>query len=173
MKRLAVALSLVVATVTIAAQAYPEWVRFRSPEGRCSVLVPVSPTLSAQETKASTGEKFTQYLATVEEGNSAFLLSYFDFTPSMTVTLSKSRDGMLAALKATLVSESQISLGGSPGLEMAFSCKIGDIDYVGRSRIYSIGTRVYAIEVLMPKSEAPAWKFDRFFDSFQVTATPF
>jgi len=53
------------------------------------------------------------------EGNSVFYVSYSDLLTDMTFSFDNARDGMLAAGKGTLISESSISLNNAPGREIA------------------------------------------------------
>ena len=202
MKTLAVALLFVVATATMgvaqhthsdppppaqpapikpqptpaqAVPADPDWITFRSPEGRYSAQVPAAPQLSAQETVAGSGEKFTQYLATSTEGETVYLVGYFDFTSTMIFTPAKARDAMLANMHGTLIAEKPVTVGGSPAYEWTFACQVKGIDYLGRSRALTVGTRMYSILSLVQKVDAAAsvHKIDRFFDSFALMKTPF
>jgi hypothetical protein len=174
MKRV-VTLALVLASsvVGLVAQQPAEWVRFQSPEGRYAVLLPRQPTLTTQETTAATGEKLTQYLAQLEDGQAVYLVAYFDMAPDMTLTLEKARDGVLRAMKCTLAQESRITAAGSPALDFSAACVLDGVDYIVRARVVAVGNRVYTPEIVYPKREADAraTAIVRFLDTFQVTAT--
>lgn len=164
---------LVLMSATLASGFQREWVRFTSDEWRCSALMPQQPTLSSQEAKAATGEKFTQYLARASDLDSLYALSYFDYTPSMAFSLDKGRDGMVSAVNGTLLSEEAISLGGYPGREIKVAAKSKEIDLLIRARFYNVGNRVYVLQHMVTKasdSAATAEKAAKFFDSFKVTA---
>jgi hypothetical protein len=177
MQKIAVAVLLLISTeVGFGFQGSSEWIKYNSPEGRYSVLVPIQPKLSTQESATADGEKFTQYKATVIDANAVFLAGYFDHVPGTTFSLDKARDGMVGAVKGTLLSESAISLGGYPGLELKVSAKGSDgTEFLMRARFYDVDKRVYVIQFILPRSEdgsASAEKAARYFDSFQVTKTP-
>jgi hypothetical protein len=173
-KTLAAFLLLTIATVANGFQTVIEWMKHTSVEGRYSVLMPQTPKLKAQETTAATGEKMTQYMAEAADSNSLYWVGYFDYTPNMTFSLDKARDGMLAAVKGTLLSEEIISLGGNPGREFKVFAKTETgMEFLIRARMYDIGRRIYALQHLVLKSsDSPviAEKTTKFFDSFKVTA---
>jgi hypothetical protein len=171
----AILLLLMSASLAMSVQKPAEWVRYNSPEGRYSVLVPAQPELGTQESATADGQKFTQYKAAVSDGNGIYLIGYFDHVPGTTFSLDKARDGMVGALKGTLLSESAISLGGSPGRELKVTATSDGTEFLLRARFYDVDKRVYVLQFIIPKSEddsASAEKAARFFDSFQVTKTP-
>lgn len=109
MRNWAIRLVLVVAAVAAAgAQAIPDWTAFRSPEGLYNAIFPGPPRLFAQEATTATGEKFPQYIATTPDPgvDSAYFVAYFDMNATQTYTLSDGRDGMVKAVKGTLIGES-------------------------------------------------------------------
>lgn len=173
----AILLLLIGASFALSVQKPAEWIKYTSPEGRYSVLVPTQPKLDTQESAITAdGEKFTQYKAAVSDGNGLYLIGYFDHFPGTTFSLDKARDGMVGAIKGTLLSESAISLGGSPGRELKVTANSSDgTELLLRARFYDVDKRVYVLQFIIPKSEddnATVEKTARFFDSFQVTKTP-
>lgn len=162
---------LIVVTLAEGSQSTTEWVRYTSTEGRYSALVPQQPKLSSQDASASTGEKFTQFMAQATDSDSLYGFIYFDYPPDMDFSLDKARDGAVAAVKGTLLSEEAISLGGYPGRELKIAAKNSDLDLLIRARIYDVGRRVYVLQHIFHKSsDSPtvAEKTARFFDSFKV-----
>lgn len=167
------AVCLVLMSATLAYGSQREWVRFASDEWRCSVLMPHQPELSTQEATAATGEKFPQYLAKASDADSWYAVSYFDITSGMTFSLDMGRDGMLAAVNGTLLSEKAIHLGWYPGREVLVAAKNDGTDLLFRARFYNFGSRVYVLTQMVAKasdSAAMAEKAAKFFDSFRVTA---
>jgi hypothetical protein len=149
------------------------WLKYNSKEGQYSVLLPKEPTLSTEITTAATGEKLPQYVALSTEGNGVFYASYSDLLTNMTFSFDNARDGMLAAGKGTLISESPISLGGAPGRELRVLMKgPDDIEYFDRVRFYQVGLRIYLLQYFFPKSQdgsaLVAANAARFFDSFKL-----
>jgi hypothetical protein len=171
-KTLAACLVLLMATLANGLQPAADWVKYTSAEGRYSVLVPQQPTLNSQEATASTGETFTQYMAQTSDADSYYMLSYFDYTPGMAFSLDKGRDGMVTAVKGTILSEQPITLGGHPGRDLKVSATSQNIPLIIRARLYNIGTRVYIIQHMFTKASdtaAVAARTARFFDSFKLT----
>jgi hypothetical protein len=162
--------------VAVLAQTPEEWIKYTSTEGRYSVMLPAQPTIGSQEATSSDGVKFTQYKAGVLSSDVAYMIGYFDYRGEMTFTLSRARDGMVAGVKGTLVSERSISLGGYPGSDLRVLAKDETgTEYDMRSRFYDIDRRVYVIQFIAPKStpvEIVDPKAARYFDSFQVLKTP-
>ena len=170
-KILAAFLMLTVAALANGFQSSTEWVKYTSEEGRYSVLIPQQPKLSSQEVPAPGGKKFTQYMAQAGDADSFYIVGHFDYAPDMVFSLDKARDGMLNAVKGTLLKEEAISLGGSSGKELKISSKNEGFDLLLRIRFYQIGRRIYVLQHIFQKSsESPALavKTTRFFDSFKV-----
>lgn len=164
------------ASLALSIQTPQEWIRYNSAEGRYSVLLPSQPKSSTQESATAEGTKFTQYKATLIEGDAVFLLGYFDHVPGTVFSLDKARDGMVEAIKGVLLSESAISLGGSPERDLKVATKNEEgTELLLRTRFYDVDKRVYVLQLIIPKAEddsAAAAKSVRFFDSFQVTKAP-
>lgn len=152
-----------------------EWIKYNSPQGRYSVLVPGEPTLSRQQTVASGGKKITQYRATAFEANFAVFVAYYDYASTMTYSLNQARDSIVASL-GTLLSERKINLGDHPGLEMNVSAKGSDgTELLVRVRIYDVDRRVYVLQFIIPRlkdDDVSAEKATRYFDSFRITKRP-
>jgi len=156
-------------------QQHNDWIRYKSPEGRYSVLLPSQPNVSTQEATTATGEKFTQYKATVFDSDVAYMIGYFDYQSGTIFTVDKARDGMIQAVKGTLLDETLITAGGSSGRQFRVLAKDpSGAEYIIRARVYDIDQRVYVLQFIAPKStEAEnADKAARYFDSFQITKTP-
>jgi len=168
----AVLLVLMTAALPFALQAQTDWIKYNSPEGRYSVLLPGEPKLSTQEAAASTGEKFTQYMAASEDSMAVYMVGYFDVAPDKTFSFEKARDGFIAAVKGTLLSEKVISLAGYPGREANVSANGGSgAEYLIQVRFYQVEKRIYVIQFIVAKSadaEVSAAKSAKYFDSFQV-----
>ena len=177
MKRSAAILIIVIsAAVAFGAQASGDWIKYTSPEGRYSVLLPAQPKLSTQEAANADGQKFQQYLAQVNDPTGYYLTGYFDLLSGDTYSLDKGRDGIIRGVNGALVSEGEISLGGNPGRELKISLVGPDkVDYLVYARMFNIDKRVYILQFIIAKSEdnkASAANTARFFDSFKTIKTP-
>ena len=148
------------------------WIKYTSAEGRYNVSLPQQPTLSTEETTASTGEKLPQYMALVTEGNGGYMVAYFDYPSDMTFSLDKARSGMVEGIHGTLIGEESISLGGSPGRQVRIEAKYssGEV-FIDRVRFYDVNRRIYVLQCIVPKTEAVN-QCEKFFDSFKVETRP-
>ena len=170
------------ASLALSIQKSDEWIKYSSTEGRYRVSLPAQPTLRTQQATAATGEKFSQYLASVIEGDVAFMIGYFDSVPGTIFSGDAARDEMVKRFNGTLMSENAISLNGYPGRELKVlilaPVKTGEgakpaeaVEYILRARLYEADKRVYLVQFIFPKaleSDALAAKATKYFDSFQV-----
>ena len=176
MKGIAIAILVLIGTgVGFSFQGSGAWIKYNSPQGRYTILVPGEPKLSRHETVSSDGKKITQYRATASYANFAVFVGYYDYPSAMIYSLNQARDSIVASM-GTLLSESKVNLEGYPGLEMNVSAKSPDgSELLVRVRIYDIDRRVYVLQFIIPRSEddnVSAEKAARYFDSFQITKRP-
>jgi len=170
----AILILLMGAPLALSVQKPADWIRHVSLDGRYSVLMPAQPTLGTQEAASPDGAKFTQYKATFADDSGIYLVAYFDHVPGTTFSLEKARDGMVQAVKGTLLSDSAINLEENPGRELRLTASSEGIEFLLRAKFYNVGTRVYVLQFIVPKSRdtsATAADAARFFDSFQLTKT--
>ena len=104
------------------------------------------------------------------------MVAYFDYASEVVFSLDKARDGMISAIKGTLLDEHSMSLGGAPGrqLKIAATTEQG-MEFIDRARFYDVRPRVYVLQCIIPKSmdsAAIAERCDQFFDSFRVRSAP-
>jgi hypothetical protein len=161
---------LLVASLASAVQA-PGWITYNSAEGRYTVSLPAQPKLGTQESATADGQKFLQYMASVQQPDVIYLVGYFDHVAGTTFSADRARDGMVSAVKGTLVSERVISLSGYPGRELKVAAKLDTSDYIMLAKLWDTETRVYVLQVVYPKSaESEALKTNaaKYFDSFQI-----
>jgi hypothetical protein len=158
------------------AQGQPYPYRYTSPEGRYTVLLPNQPNLSTQQISAPDGSPIPQYMAMVADGNGMLMVAYFDYQSDVVFSLDKGRDGMISAIKGTLLDEHSMSLGGAPGRQIKIAAKTEQgFEFIDRARFYDVKPRVYVLQCIFPKSldsAAIAERCDQFFDSFRVRTTP-
>lgn len=159
-----------------AAQAHPYPYRYTSTQGRYTVLLPKEPSLSSQQISAPDGSPIPQYLAMVGDGMGMLMIGYFDYAGDIVFSLDKGRDGMISAIKGTLLDEHSMSLGGAPGRQIKVAAKTEQgLEFIDRARFYDVKPRVYVLQCIFPKSldsAAIAERCDQFFDSFRVRTTP-
>jgi hypothetical protein len=148
------------------------WINYNSAEGRYSVVLPSQPEIGTQESATADGVKLIQYKATVVKDNAVFMVGYFDHIPGTTFSFDKARDGLVSAVKGTLLSESTISLGSSPGREIKVVAKSEQgAEHLLHARFFDVDKRVYVLQYVILKSEnsntTPA-NAAKYFDSFKV-----
>ena len=102
-------LILLVAGNAFGLQGSHEWIKYDSPEGGYSVLLPGQPNLTTQEAATANGEKFPQYMASASDAGAVFLSDIstifraqrFHSTKHETALFSQSRE--LSSMKAQSV----------------------------------------------------------------------
>lgn len=167
---LTVLLLLFIASLALAVQD-AGWITYNSAEGRYSVLLPAQPKLSTQESATADGQKFLQYMATVQQPDVIYLVGYFDHVAGTVFSADRAADAMVDAIKGTVVSDRIISLSGYPGRELKVVAKFDTSDYVVLVKFWDTESRVYVLQVVYPKSgesEAMSTKAAKYFDSFQI-----
>ncbi|HXL81367.1 MAG TPA: hypothetical protein VN951_10875 [Pyrinomonadaceae bacterium] len=147
------------------------WINYNSTEGRYTISLPAQPKVSTQESATADGQKFPQYMATVNDQDAIYLVGYFDHVPGTIFSADSARDGMVAAVKGTLVSERIISLSGYPGRELKVGTKSDNNEYVILAKFWDTENRVYVLQIVFPESvdsESINIKAAKYFDSFQI-----
>jgi len=170
-KAITLGLLLAFSVVSASAQKTAKWVKYTSVEGRYSVSMPEVPKLSQQESATAEGVKFPQYMATAGLGNGVFMVGYFDNLPDTRYVLDEAVSKMAEGLNAKVISQSSISLTGSPGRAAKLSMESDGILFINRARLYSVGTRNYFLQYIVPKADDGArveTMAAKFFNSFAV-----
>ncbi len=165
-----ISLLLICAVVALGVQN-STWINYNSTEGRYTISLPAQPKVSTQESATAEGQKFPQYMATVNDQNTIYLVGYFDHVAGTIFSADRARDGMVEAVKGTLVSERTISLSGYPGRELKVGAKLDGTDYILLAKFWDTESRVYVLQFIYPKSiesESINTSAGRYFDSFQI-----
>jgi hypothetical protein len=157
---------------TVALQTDTEWIKFNSPEGRFSVLLPHEPKF---ESIAATGsDAVTNYRYSDLEKGYGFICEYFDVesTGDVQSFLDVTRDGIVRGAGATKLGEEKISLKTYPGRELLMALTVNEgTEMTIVTRIYLVNKRLYSITFLhlktMDATEAAALS-KKFFSSFDV-----
>lgn len=165
---------LVLISATLAYGIQGEWIKFTSPEGRFSVLLPHEPKfelITDPEIKEVANYRYTEL-----ETGYGFICEYFDVTSTGTdldVFLDATRDGIIRGAGATKVGEEKISLDGYPGRELELAITVPNrSEMSGRTRIYIVGKRLYSLTYLHVKdldSKVNSENAAKFFSSFKLT----
>ena len=145
------------------------WVKFTSPEGHFSVLMPEIPQ-DKSETVDSAHGPYTTHLFIVKDTTSVYLIGWVDYDPSFNFNrqaeLEANRDNFVKGISATLVSTRPSTFDGYSGLEFTAETE----DRVFKSRVFLVGRRPYQLVIGSPKTMDDSANTDRFFSSFKVRA---
>ncbi|HEY8224803.1 MAG TPA: hypothetical protein VIG25_05955 [Pyrinomonadaceae bacterium] len=143
------------------------WVRFTSPEGRFTVLMPETPT-DKQSVEQSEHGPFTTHLFIVRDTQSVYLIGWVDYDPNFnfnrSLELEANRDNFVKGVSATLLTTKTLEIDGYPALE--FTCETPD--RIFKSRVYMVGRRPYQIVIGSPKGQDDSISLNRFFGSFKI-----
>ncbi len=149
---LAMILILISCVFVYAIQKETDWIKFTTPEGRFSLLLPHEPKLEVVSDPADaklTHNRFSEF-----EDGYAFIIEYFD---NVSITdpekyLDSASRGIVDAIKGTLVRESKTTLEGYPGRELELSLTSSNGTAVsGRTRIYAVGSSFYSMSYVWRK----------------------
>lgn len=146
--------------------AFPiEWIKHSDTPGRFSISMPVNPVRSEQPVETASG-KLINNVFLAQSGNGAFLVSYVDYSvfQEPQSALARVRDGAVKGIKGTLLSSSNISHKGFPGLEFRASAE----GAVYTSRIYLVNTRLYQIVLVAPPGGVTPGDINRYMTSFDL-----
>jgi len=143
------------------------WVRFKSDNGRFSVLMPEIPKDQVETTQSEHGP-YTTHLYITRHDNNVYLIGWVDYDPSFNFNklseLNANRDNFVKGIKATLISSNTRTIDGYQALE--FSAETAD--RIFKSRVYMVGRRPYQIVIGYPKDAEDPATVSRFFNSFKV-----
>jgi hypothetical protein len=151
------ALYLVIVAVTLMGCGLSSWKTFTSDEGSFSVSFPGSPQQDVQNVNTAVGA-IAMYTFMVEKSDSAYMVAYSDYPPSLVnetppdVILSGARDGAVANVQGRLLNEVFISLQGHMGREI--TVETAGAEAFARVRIYLVGNRMYQIMALTSTEDA-------------------
>src|ERR1051326_6442999 len=144
------------------------WVKFTSPEGHFSVLMPETPQ-DKSETVYSAHGPYTTHLFIVKDTTSVYLIGWVDYDPSFNFNrqaeLEANRDNFVKGINAHLVSTRPTIIDGYSAIE--FTAETDDRTF--KSRVYMVGRRPYQIVIGSPKGQDDSVSANRFFNSFKVS----
>jgi hypothetical protein len=150
------------------------WQEFKTPDGRCRMLMPGQPRLKPQFVHGPNRTVDVYILEMDPRGDSGYMFCGDEMPPQFQNLppqnhFRRTRDGLLRSLPgATLVSERHLQLANRhPGYEFVL-----DLGSKGKAynRLYVVaGRQMYMLAVLGPMPESDALKF---LDSFQLLQEP-
>lgn len=144
--------------VTQNTEANPKsWKEFSSQDGYFSVLLPGTPVKQLQQAGGPTGP--VDYFAyTLQTEAHSYYVAFLDFPEvpndarGIRKILDGARDGAIATINGTLVSEQDLSLKGMPGRSMT----VEGPSQVLKARIYLAELRLYLLMIVANKTPAPS-----------------
>ncbi|MGB9179899.1 MAG: hypothetical protein WCB68_11695 [Pyrinomonadaceae bacterium] len=171
-KTLAALLMLLTTTLAYAFQEHGKengtWSMFSSPAGRFQILVPAKPEESTESANSSVGP-YTVHLFTSKSENAIYIFGWTDYDPTFNfgvrAELNANRDNFLKGVSGKLLSESNITLDGNPGIE--FTAEGPNAFF--KSRVYIIGKRPFQLIVAVPTGRNDDEGMKRFLASFKLT----
>ena len=169
MKRYAAVLLILLAAICVAGfQGAGEWIKFESPQGLFSVLMPVQPTEQKGTTESPYGPYTTNLYLSKGKGE-MYMAGWVDYDPKYTFEVQKeleaNRDNFAKAIKGTVGSTTPITFKGNPGIEFDGTTP----DYAFRSRVYIVGKRPYMLVAAFPAGGEGAPNINKFLSSFELT----
>ncbi len=156
-----------------AVQTETPWIKFSSPDGRFSVLLPHEPKF--ESVAASDTSRITNYRYSDLENGYGFICEYFDVESTgadLQHFLDLTRDGIVSGANATKLGEEKITLDTYPGRELQLLLKVNEgVEITGLTRIYLVDKRLYSLTFLRLKTMEATVGADlgrKFFSSFEL-----
>jgi hypothetical protein len=153
------------------AQEGDQWVKFSSPEGRFSMLVPHTPKyemIPNGDPKESPNHRYQDL-----EAGYGFICEYADIDVGEGVTasmLDQTRDALLSGAKGTKLGEKEMKIEGYSAREIEMS--FADVPGVtGTTRFFIAGNRFYSLSFVRRNDLDAATMADisnKFFSSFRL-----
>ena len=149
-----------------------EWVKFTSPKGLFSLLAPHE--LKLEVDKEPAGDNVTHNRFNLFEGSYGFVIEYFENAPISDPEkyLDGTREGIVNAVKGTVMGDDKISLDGHPGRELTMSITTDSGAVVfSQTRFFVVGTSVFSVSYVWRKDmdSALAAKIgEKFFSSVKI-----
>jgi hypothetical protein len=162
------------------------WTEFVSAEGRFAALFPGTPEDATEKTTAAAPETVLHALKATDPVTHIIVMVGYADLPAGSVTaastkgiLDGGRDASVAAVRGTLRSEKDITLGSFPGRELAVEVSVADPAVQGalvRSRAYLVKDRLYYIQVIRERPADPNTPepelVQKALDSFRIVPAP-
>ncbi len=146
------------------------WQQFRSQSGRFVVSIPGTP--KEEVDRAQKPGEFDSYSFMVDQGNSAYFVSYYDLPGQLAADKTQSflngvRDGAIKDGKAQILTDQDIRLGRYPGKSIKYMDQEGITYYC---RMYVVNQRLYLTLVAIAKGQDSYFSGDaqRFLNSFRL-----
>ncbi len=159
-------------TVTLSAGSLlqtPDWQQYSYAEDGFSVSMPSKPVFAKQNKETAAGTVEIHNYSVQLSDNAGVMVSSVNFPPMDVPAkdlLQGGKNGALQSVKATLISEKEITLDGSPGLEFEAASDA----YHVRARMYMVKTRLLTLLVIAPAGAPFPAEAGRILDSVKLIA---
>ena len=156
------------AFVTVAAQKKPAWKKYRSVEGRFSVIIPCQPDIKTEDLDNGHGTS-KQIYQTCGNDDGYYLVSYIDLDVAKgDASLNEYRDGIVKGANASVVAENSISMGSVPGRDLVLVGRsaAGVLNY--NLHLYLVGKRLYCVGTVTPTDKYDLPMINKFLSSFAL-----
>lgn len=168
MKRItAVFLVLLAATFATGFQGASEWIKFESPKGLFSVLMPTQPT-EQKETKESPAGPYTTTLYQSKANGELYMAGWVEYDPKHIFDAQKeleaNRDNFVTAVDGTVGSTTRVTFKDNPGIEFNGTTP----GYSFKSRVYIVGKRPYMLLAAFPTGGESSPTINKFLLSFEL-----
>ena len=168
--RLSILLAVsLVASAAVAQTAASPMKEFKTPDGRCSVQMPGTPSYETQDVPLQGGVKaqMNEWYVETDSQNISYMLMFNDYPPAYAngdaaSMLIKFRDGATAG--KTLLSDTTITLNGVPG--RAFTTKDTD-GWLYDVHHFFLNKRLYQLIVVTAPGRTAPYR-DAFMNSFKL-----
>ncbi len=162
-------LSALLCTALAAAFQGNGWKEYAYPQDGFSVSAPVTPKMEREKAQSAAGGNVElHYYGITLAGDSGFMVVVSPVLPndqrSPQQILAEAKTGAVESVNGKLISETAVSLGGNPGIQIEFEAG----DHHSRNRYYVVGKKLYQLAALAPQGKPIPADTDKFFGSFQL-----
>ena len=137
-----------------------------------SVALPAKGEVKDEKVDLGGGKSAMVHTLQIRASNATYDVTIADY-PKGTVesigaeqVLDNARDGAMANALGPLLSETKIDVAGHPARELTIDMSM---DHVVRSRIFTLGDRLFNVGAIVKTSDAKAEHIERYFASFKLT----
>lgn len=143
-----------------------DWIKFNSPDGKFSVLIPAEPT--SQTDSSTTYPSYITKMFISKGNNEFFVIGWVDYESGYNFNaqseLEANRDNFIKGINGTLVSTKDIKFQGYQAIE--FVAQSGNFYWT--SKVFMVGRRPYQLLVGSGTGKASENE-NKFYDSFSIT----
>ena len=151
----------------------PNWQEYSPPGGEFIILMPGDPTVNSEDVPTERGTIAVHSFKVLrEKQNEAYVVVYMDNPPAALKTFGKNKllnlavRDMLVAGEAKEESRTEVSLDGTPGLEIKARDSLTKNVVLGK--VFLSGNRLFQITAMVPDKADSVENASKFLDSFRM-----